>query len=82
MNAPLRRWSLSEEVTIVKMRRENACAKMIARELGRTPESVGQHVHKMRQRAHITQHRLEEIALLERLLEEAASPEIHARERV
>jgi IS30 family transposase len=81
MNAPLRRWSLSEEVTIVKMRRENACAKMIARRLGRTPESVGQHVHKMKQRApRLEQYRAEEMALLERMLEEQARGD--GRERI
>lgn len=75
MNALNRRWTFDEEVTLVKRRRENACAKMIARELGRTPESVGQHIHRMRKRTAATQARLEELALLERLLVEASQPE-------
>ena len=70
------RWSLAEEVTLVRRRRENACAKMIARELDRTPESVGQHVHRMKERGRLAQHRTEELALLERVLAEATAPEM------
>lgn len=66
------RWSLAEEIVIVRRRREGACAKLIAREIDRTPESIGQHVHRMRERGRLAQHRAEELALLERVLAEAS----------
>jgi hypothetical protein len=76
MNAPSRKWTISEEAAIVRMRRENACAKMIGRKLDRSPECIASHVQVMKQRApaHLEQHRAEEMGLLERLLNEARLP--------
>jgi hypothetical protein len=77
MNAPSRKWTISEEAAIVRMRRENACAKMIGRKLDRSPECIASHVQVMKQRAapaHSAQHRAEEMGLLERLLNEARLP--------
>jgi hypothetical protein len=77
MSAPYRHWTIAEEATVVRMRRDNACAKMIARELDRSPECVASRVQVMKQRAapaHLAQHRAEEMGLLERLLNEARLP--------
>jgi hypothetical protein len=84
VNAPLRRcWTLDEEVTIVRMRRNHRTAKMIAREIDRTPDAVREQVNRMKQRVaprYLAQQRAEEMGLLERLLKEAAQPDVGERQ--
>lgn len=76
-----RRFTRSDDHLIVGRKIQRTRVKVIARELGRTPESVNGRFAELKRKARdaqstiLTKRRTEELALLALMLVEAASPE-------
>ena len=77
-------WKSDEIAYVARRKREGARHKIIAREVGRTPRSIDQLLHRLEKEIGqevLELHREEELALLERLVRENAGPLTRARLR-
>jgi hypothetical protein len=73
-------WTDVEDRFLAAAKRQRFSDKAIATALGRTPSGIHERARKLREAGVLLCHREEEIDLLERLLDEARSPEVHAEE--